>query len=207
MKNIHFSSTSLKKEDRSRLKKQKVFLIWFTGLSGSGKSTLANELEKELYSKGYHTYILDGDNVRCGLNKDLGFDLSDREENIRRIAEVCKLFLDSGLIVLSAFISPLRKDREFVKNLLKDGEFIEVFVDSSLEVCEKRDTKGLYKKARKGEIKDFTGIDSVYEVPLKADIHLKTDTISIKDSVDSILKFLYENDYLKEDKKCQIDTR
>ncbi|WP_457755224.1 adenylyl-sulfate kinase, partial [Thermovibrio ammonificans] len=148
--------------DRERLKGHKSFILWFTGLSGSGKSTLSHKVEEKLYEMGVHTYVLDGDNIRQGLNKDLGFSEEDRRENIRRIGEVAKLFVDAGVAVLTAFISPYRRDREFVRNLVDKGDFIEVYVKCPLEVCEQRDPKGLYKKARAGQIKNFTGIDDPY---------------------------------------------
>lgn len=163
------------------------FLIWFTGLSGSGKSTLANSLEVELYNLGIKTYILDGDNVRDGLNSNLGFSPEDRTENIRRIAETANLMIDAGLVVLAAFVSPYRKDRENIKNIVKDINFVEIYVNTSLEECERRDVKGLYKKARTGEIKNMTGISAPYEAPLNPDIEIKTNNESIEDSVKRIL--------------------
>ena len=168
--NITWHPTKITRVDREKLNGHKGVCLWFTGLSGSGKSTLANEVESELFKLGIHTYILDGDNIRYGLNKDLDFSEEGRRENIRRIGEVAKLFVDAGIIVLTAFISPFRKDREQVRNLLGEGNFIEIFVDADLETCEERDPKGLYKKARKGEIKDFTGISSPYEKPIEPEI-------------------------------------
>jgi adenylylsulfate kinase len=194
--NIVWHATHISKEERARLKKQKACILWFTGLSGSGKSTLANALEAKLYTIGIHTYLLDGDNIRHGLNRDLGFSEADRVENIRRIGEVAKLFVDSGTIVLSAFISPFIKDREQVRELVEANEFIEVFVDTPLEVCESRDPKGLYKKARLGEIKNFTGIDSPYEKPCTPEIHLINDKANINDNVDKILDYLIQNGYI-----------
>ncbi len=170
--NIVWHQHTIDKKARAEALKQKPSVIWLTGLSGSGKSTLANLLERKLNEKSHHTYLLDGDNVRHGLCGDLGFDDKARVENIRRISEVAKLFVDSGLIVLTAFISPFKADRRYCRSLLEDGEFVEVFVDTPLEVCEARDPKGLYKKARQGDIKHFTGIDSDYEVPESAEIHL-----------------------------------
>lgn len=184
------------KSERSIQKKQKPCLIWFTGLSGSGKSTVANALERKLYALEKHTYLLDGDNVRHGLNKDLGFSDSDRVENIRRIGEMSKLFIDAGLIVISAFISPFQSDRESVRKLVNNDEFIEVFIDAPIEVCEKRDPKGLYQKARCGEIKNFTGIDSPYEAPLNPEIHIKTDVMSVDESVQLIIDTLVNQGYL-----------
>lgn len=165
--NIVWHHHMVDKNSRAELKQQKPAVLWFTGLSGSGKSTLAGALEQALASKGYHTYLLDGDNVRHGLCQDLGFSDADRKENIRRVGELCKLMADAGLIVLSAFISPQKKERELVRSLLPEGEFIEVYINASLEVCEQRDPKGLYKKARAGEITNFTGIDSAYKIEVK----------------------------------------
>ncbi|SHO54840.1 adenylyl-sulfate kinase [Vibrio quintilis] len=170
--NIVWHHHTVDKDLRAKLKKQKPVVLWFTGLSGAGKSTIAGELEKHLVHLGYHTYLLDGDNVRHGLCRDLGFSEQDRRENIRRIGELAKLMADAGLIVLTAFISPHRNERQLVRDLLPEGEFLEVFVNTSLEVCEQRDPKGLYKKARAGEIPDFTGIDSEYEAPLSPEIDL-----------------------------------
>ena len=178
------------KQARQTLLKNKSLLVWFTGLSGSGKSTLANLLEQKLYEKGLHTHILDGDNVRAGLNKDLDFSEQGRKENIRRIGEVAKLMVDAGLIVISAFISPFREDRAFVRNLLEDGEFIEVFVDCPLEICEQRDVKGLYQKAREGKIKNFTGIDSPFEVPKAAEVTVQTHKQSAEECVEQIMNTL-----------------
>ena len=163
--NITWHEATVTAEDREKLLNQKGCVIWFTGLSGSGKSTLANAVEYVLHQQNHHTYVLDGDNVRHGLNKNLGFSPEDREENIRRIGEVAKLFADAGTIVMTAFISPYRDDRDTARALIADGRFVEVFVECPLEVCEERDTKGLYKKARAGEIKEFTGISAPYESP------------------------------------------
>ncbi|MDY4426029.1 MAG: adenylyl-sulfate kinase [Helicobacter sp.] len=188
--NLTWHDTKITKEQRSKLKNQKPCVLWLTGLSGSGKSTLANALEQRLFTMGYHTYLLDGDNVRHGLNKDLGFDENSRIENIRRIGEVCKLFVDSGLIVLCAFISPFCKERQIIRELLDKGEYIEIFVDTPIEVCEKRDPKGLYKKARNGEIKNFTGIDSPYEAPKNPEIHIKSENLD--ENIETILKYLLQ---------------
>src|SRR5262249_8206192 len=158
--NIHIQHIDVDKTARSAIKRQKPCVLWLTGLSGAGKSTIANLVEKKLYAMGYHTYILDGDNVRHGLNKDLGFTAADRVENIRRIAEVARLMLDAGLIVLTAFISPFRAERRMARSLVKEGEFVEIFVHAPLSVAEHRDPKGLYRKARRGEIMNFTGVDS-----------------------------------------------
>jgi len=186
----------IRKEDRQKQKGHKSAILWFTGLSGSGKSTLAHTVEEKLYNMGVHTYVLDGDNIRKGLNKDLGFSPEDRKENIRRIGEVAKLFVDAGLIVLTAFISPYRKDREFVRGLVEKGEFIEIYVKCPLDVCESRDVKGLYKKARQGLIKEFTGIDAPYEEPENPEIVVETDKESIQESTDKIIKYLLEKKYL-----------
>lgn len=162
---------------------QKPHLIWFTGLSGSGKSTLAVQLEAALHAQGFKTYLLDGDNIRSGLNKDLAFTDEARVENIRRISEVCKLFLDAGVVLLSAFISPFQADREQVRSIVGSDNYIEVFVDAPLEVCEQRDVKGLYKKARSGEVRNFTGISSPYERPAKPDVVIQTDKMSVEESI------------------------
>ena len=195
MKNIIWHNHKIKQKDRIKLLNQKPVLIWFTGLSGSGKSTIANEVEVELYKRGYLTYLLDGDNIRHGLNKDLGFDNKSRVESIRRIAEVAKLFLDSGVITISAFISPFKSEREFVRNLTKD--FIEVFVDTPIEECIKRDPKGLYKKALNKEIKSLTGIDSPYEKPDNPEIILSYQD-NIEYSVQRIINYLIEKGYINE---------
>ena len=176
------------RELRSKKLNQKPVLIWFTGLSGSGKTTISNFLEKLLFDKGYSTFSLDGDNIRNGLSKDLTFSEKDRYENIRRIAEVSKLFLDSGIIVLASFISPLKNQRDLVKTIVGEKNFIEVFIKTPIEVCEKRDVKGLYKKARNGEIKNFTGISSKYELPLESSFEIDTSKLSVQESVN----FLYE---------------
>lgn len=186
------------KKDRSQKTAQKPCVIWFTGLSGSGKSTIANAVEQMLFQNGNFTYLLDGDNVRHGLNKDLGFDEQSRVENIRRIGEISKLFVDSGLIVLSAFISPFQNDRDVVRKLLEKGEFIEVFIDTPLEICEKRDPKGLYKKARQGEIKNFTGIDSPYEAPQNPQLHIKNDGISVERACKEVFEYLNMKGYISE---------
>ncbi|MBN2825777.1 MAG: adenylyl-sulfate kinase [Campylobacterales bacterium] len=194
--NIVWHESHLSKAQRSQLKNQKPCILWFTGLSGSGKSTIANALEVKLYELKHHTYLLDGDNVRHGLNCDLGFDEASRVENIRRIGEVAKLFVDSGLIVITAFISPFINDRQSVRALVGEGEFIEVFIDTPLEICQARDPKGLYQKALAGEIKNFTGIDSPYEAPHNPEIHLKTDTISIENGVEKIVEYLKNKGYV-----------
>lgn len=182
--------------ERASIKNQKPCLLWFTGLSGSGKSTIANALDVALFERGYHTFLLDGDNVRHGLNRDLGFSDEDRVENIRRIGEVSKLFTDSGLIVLSAFISPFTSDRRMVRNLLPAGEFIEVFLDTPLETCEQRDPKGLYGKARAGQITNFTGIDSPYERPERPEIRLDTSVQTVDDCVQQLIGYLLERELI-----------
>ncbi|UYI47306.1 adenylyl-sulfate kinase [Vibrio natriegens] len=193
---VVWHNTTVTHEDRIKLKQQKPVVLWFTGLSGSGKSTVANAVESKLLSLGKHSYLLDGDNVRHGLNKDLGFSDDDRVENIRRIGEVAKLFVDSGAIVLTAFISPFIADREQVRDLMAEGQFLEVFIDTPLEVCEQRDPKGLYKKARAGEIKNFTGIDSKYEVPLSPEIHVKTAGKSVTECAEFVVAQLADKGYL-----------
>ena len=198
-RNIVWHNHKVKKELRAVQKKQKPCVLWFTGLSGSGKSTIAGAVESRLYDMGYHTYLLDGDNVRYGLNKDLGFSDTDRVENIRRIGEMSALFVDSGLIVLSAFISPFRADRNMVRSLTQEGEFIEVYMDTSLAECEKRDPKGLYQKARKGEIKNFTGIDSAYEVPESPEISVNNAALGIEATVDHIISYLKAQQIIQKD--------
>ena len=188
--NVVWHQHSIDKAFRSKLKSQKPVVLWFTGLSGAGKSTVAGALETRLAESGYHTYLLDGDNVRHGLCSDLGFSEQDRRENIRRIGELAKLMADAGLIVLSAFISPHRAERQLVREMLPEGEFLEVYVNTSLEVCEQRDPKGLYKKARAGEITNFTGIDSEYQAPENPEIDLKAGEKSIDELVDDCLQVL-----------------
>ncbi|PHS36189.1 MAG: adenylyl-sulfate kinase [Sulfurovum sp.] len=195
-KNIVWHDHYITKEKRSSKKKQKPCILWFTGLSGSGKSTIANAVESRLAELNRHTYLLDGDNIRRGLNKELGFSDADRVENIRRIGEVSKLFVDAGLIVLTAFISPFQKEREVVRSLVEEREFIEVFIDTPLEVCEARDPKGLYKKVRKGEITNFTGISSPYEAPTTPEIHIINDKQSIENVAEQILNYLDDKGYL-----------
>ncbi|MFT6048942.1 MAG: adenylylsulfate kinase [Patiriisocius sp.] len=187
-KNVFAHTYEVSVKERSQLKGHKGLVLWFTGLSGSGKSTIANALEKQLVAQKIHTYTLDGDNVRKGLNNNLAFSPEDRVENIRRIAEVSKLMLDAGLLVLSAFVSPYSKDREGVRSAVGAENFIEIYINTPLSVCEKRDVKGLYAKARKGEIKDFTGISAPYEAPINPDIEIKTEELTIDESVAKILK-------------------
>ena len=193
MKNLDIVRQDYKisKADREKLLQQKPVLLWLTGLSGSGKSTIADRVEQALHQQGYKTYLLDGDNIRHGLNSNIDFSESGRKENIRRIGEVAKLFLDAGIIVISAFISPFREDRETVRNLLKEGEFIEIHVDCPLEICEQRDVKGLYAKARRGEIPNFTGISSPFEIPTHPEITIHTDHEKLDDSVNKILSYSY----------------
>jgi bifunctional enzyme CysN/CysC len=190
--NIHWQATDVHKQARSVQKGQKACVLWFTGLSGAGKSTIANYIEKKLHARGLHTYLLDGDNVRHGLNRDLGFTDEDRVENIRRVAEVATLMVDAGLIVLVSFISPFRSERRMARALLEDGEFIEVFVDTPLAVAEERDPKGLYRKARRGELKNFTGIDSPYEPPEHAEIRVDTTANTPESVADQIIAILEE---------------
>jgi adenylylsulfate kinase len=188
--NIYPSKFRIKQKDRLKIMQQQPVLLWFTGLSGSGKSTLANGTEVALHRLGYKTYLLDGDNVRCGLNSDLKFSQEDRMENIRRIAEVSKLMMDAGLIVIAAFITPLAKEREMIKNLVGEANFLEVFVDCPLTVCEERDVKGLYEKARKGLIENFTGINAPYELPIHPFMRINTSEDKTADSVGAIVNAL-----------------
>jgi adenylyl-sulfate kinase len=188
--NIRWQQLTINKTARAGLKQQKAMCIWFTGLSGSGKSTIANLLEKRLFDKKLHTYLLDGDNLRHGLNRDLGFTEADRVENIRRVAEVGRLMVDAGLMVLASFISPYNAERLMARKLFAEGEFVEIFVDAPLYECEKRDVKGLYAKARRGELKNFTGIDSQYEQPSAPEIHLKTFEFSAEECVEQIIQYL-----------------
>lgn len=181
---------NIDKQKRNQQKQHNSFVIWFTGLSGSGKSTLANMLEQQLYSMGIHSYVLDGDNVRTGLNKDLDFSEAGRIENIRRISEVTKLFVDAGIVAITAFISPYAKDRELAKSLVGDASFIEVYLDCPLSVCEERDVKELYKKARAGTIKNFTGIDAPYEAPTNADLTIRTGSMTPDECIEAILKLV-----------------
>lgn len=195
MENIIPHSFHIDKEERNKLNGHNSLVVWFTGLSGSGKSTLANLVEKKLFETGIKTFSLDGDNIRSGLNKDLKFSPEDRKENLRRIAEVTKLFIESGTVVIASFISPLEKDREYLKTIIGADNFIEVFVNTSLEECERRDVKGLYKKARAGEIKNFTGIDAPYENPKDPDLEIKTEAENLEDALKRIV--LHLEDKLK----------
>ena len=195
--NVYWHDGEVSREDRNKLLKQKGATLWFTGLSGSGKSTVAVALEKALMEKGHLCYRLDGDNIRLGINKNLGFSAEDRTENIRRIAEVAQLMVDAGLVVLSAFVSPYRKDRENVKNIVGKENFVEIFVNTPIEECEKRDVKGLYAKARAGEINDFTGVNAPYETPQNPDIEIDTSMVSVEDSVAIIFKAIANKLHLK----------
>lgn len=186
--NIISHEFNIGKEQRCKLNRHSSILLWFTGLSGSGKSTIANDVEKALHIKGIHTYTLDGDNVRKGLNNNLTFSPEDRKENIRRIAEVANLMVDAGLVVLAAFVSPYKEDREMIKNTVESSNFVEIFVDTPIEECERRDVKGLYAKARKGLIKDFTGINAPYEAPENPDVVIDTTQVSQAEAVEIILK-------------------
>ena len=195
--NIKWHHGKITKEDRVKLLNQKGVTIWLTGLSGSGKSTIAVELEHALIENRHQAYILDGDNIRHGLNKNLGFSPEDRTENIRRIGEVAKLFTDAGIITITAFISPYREDRDAVRKLLNNGEFIEVYVKCPLDVCEERDTKGLYKKARAGEVKDFTGISAPYEEPLNPELTIDSSKLTVEESTRAVLNYLEEKGCVK----------
>lgn len=190
MKNTVFHNYHITRKDRENKLKQPGVVLWFTGLSGSGKSTIANVVEQELFNLNYKTYTLDGDNIRQGINKNLGFTVKDRSENLRRIAEVAKLFVDAGQICLAAFVSPTIADRKQVKDIIGADDFIEVFVDTPLEVCENRDVKGLYAKARKGEIKNFTGISAPYENPEDPDVIVKTENKDIEESAKEVIKHI-----------------
>jgi len=192
--NVTWHAHAVSKNDRCKLNGHKGAVLWFTGLSACGKSTIANAVDHKLHKLGKHTFVLDGDNIRMGLNKNLGFSAEDRSENIRRIGEVAKLFASAGTIALTAFISPYRADRDKVREILP-GEFIEVFVDASLDTCEKRDPKGLYKKARAGEIKNFTGISDPYEAPEKPELVLDSNTKSIEELADEVIAYLEKNHF------------
>ncbi|HHJ39022.1 MAG: adenylyl-sulfate kinase [Methylothermaceae bacteria B42] len=192
-KNIRWHHATVTRQDREKLNGHRSFILWFTGLSGAGKSTLAHRVEELLFLRGCRTFVFDGDNVRHGLCSDLGFGPEDRHENIRRIGEMSKLFIDAGVIALTAFISPFRSDRDMVRSLVEEGDFIEIFCDTPLEVCEQRDVKGLYQKARRGEIKDFTGISSPYEAPENPEIIVKTGTDPLDECARQILDYLEKN--------------
>jgi adenylylsulfate kinase len=190
--NIVIHDYEISRSKRNKVNGHESFVLWFTGLSGSGKSTIANKVEEELFYKGISTYALDGDNIRSGINKGLGFTKEDRLENLRRIAEVGKLFVDAGIVTIAAFVSPLISDRDQVKRIVGEKDLIEIFVDTSLEECEKRDVKGLYKKARAGEIKNFTGIDAPYEAPKHPELHIQTETTGVDEAVQHIISYLEE---------------
>lgn len=198
MTNVVWQEASINKMDRQKLNGNRSFVLWFTGLSGSGKSTLANALDTFLYNRDLRTYLLDGDNIRLGLNKDLGFDQKDRLENIRRIAEVSRLFVDAGVICIDAFISPYAEDRERVRATFEAGEFIEIYVKCPIEVCEIRDPKGLYKKARADIIKNFTGISSPYEEPKQPEIVIESDQCTVQQSVQQIIQYLINKGLIAE---------
>ena len=189
--NLRPENFNITRKQKEKLNGHKSFVVWLTGFSGSGKSTIANALEVALFEKGIRSFCLDGDNTRLGINKDLGFSSADRTENIRRVAEMAKLFLESGTIVITSFISPLISDREMAKSIISDADFVEVFINCPLSICEQRDVKGLYAKARRGEIKDFTGIDSPFEAPLKADVELLTNKNSVQECVEIILEKIH----------------
>ena len=201
--NVHWHDGDISRDDRNRLMKQKGVTLWFTGLSGSGKSTVAVALEEALYERGHLSYRLDGDNIRFGINKNLGFSAEDRTENIRRIGEIAKLFVDSSIITLSSFISPYREDRDKVRQLHEESDmpFVEVYVDCELAEAEKRDPKGLYKKARAGEIKNFTGIDDPYEAPVNPEIHLRTDQMTLEEEVAVVITYLEQQGLLAADQQ------
>ncbi|PKM23206.1 MAG: adenylyl-sulfate kinase [Gammaproteobacteria bacterium HGW-Gammaproteobacteria-14] len=196
-KNIYPHEGVVKREHRERLLGQRGVTLWFTGLSGAGKSTLAVAVEEALHKLGNLTYILDGDNIRSGINNNLSFSPEDRKENIRRIAEIAKLFREAGVITLTAFISPYREDRQLARDLAGSDDFIEVFADASLDSCEERDPKGLYKKARAGQIPEFTGISAPYEAPENPELHIRTDQNSIEDCVEMVLKYLREKNLIE----------
>lgn len=195
--NVTWHEHNVTHEEREKLKGHKGAVLWFTGLSGCGKSTVANAADRLLHEQGVHTYVLDGDNIRMGLNKNLGFSPEDRTENIRRIGEVAKLFCDAGIVVLTAFISPYKADRDQVREILEDGQFHEVYVNASLETCESRDPKGLYKKARAGEIKGFTGIDAPYEAPEAGELELDSDSKGIEELAKEVVAYLEGKGVLK----------
>ncbi|PZW44206.1 adenylylsulfate kinase [Mesonia algae] len=186
-KNVIHQDYSITQQDRTARNQHQAKLLWFTGLSGSGKSTLANEVEKQLFAQGMQTYVLDGDNIRRGINTDLSFTPEDRKENLRRIAEASKLFIDAGVVTLAAFISPMREDREMIKQIVGEENFIEIYVDAKIEDCEHRDVKGLYQKARQGEIKNFTGISAPYEAPANPEIKVNTSNQTIEESLTIII--------------------
>nr|HIL75267.1 adenylyl-sulfate kinase [Rhodospirillales bacterium] len=196
IKNIYWQTFSIGKKARAQLKNQKPVVLWFTGLSASGKTTIANLLEEYLHARDRHTFLLDGDNIRHGLNKDLSFTDPDRVENIRRIAEISKLMVEAGLIVIASFISPFYTDRRMARSLMEEGEFIEIYINASIELCASRDPKGLYKKAQNGQIKNFTGIDSGYDIPKRPEIIIDSSNTEAIDAANQILLYLESNNYL-----------
>jgi len=202
---VYWETWEVSKNDRRKIKGHSSLIIWLTGLPSSGKTTIARELEKRLHDMGGHTYVLDGDNMRHGLNKDLGFSKDDRRENIRRIGEVSKLFVDAGLIVICAFVSPFKEDREAARTLVDDSEFIEVFVNCPLTVCMQRDPKSLYKKALSGQIKAFTGVNDPYEIPEKPELAVETHAFTLPECVDMIIKYLHDKgliEYMEDNNAC-----
>lgn len=198
-RNVVWHHATVTRQRREELHGHRGAVLWFTGLSAAGKSTLAHAVEEALYDMGCRTFVLDGDNVRHGLNRDLGFSIEDRDENLRRVGETAKLFLEAGTIVLAAFISPLRREREMIRTLMPHGDFLEIYCEASIEVCEQRDPKGMYQKARKGEIKDFTGISSPYEPPIKPELTVHTGGQTLEDSVSQVLALLKERQIISAD--------
>lgn len=196
-KEVYWHPNQINRHDRQAKNKHKSFVLWFTGLSGSGKSTLANAVEKQLFESGHNTMVLDGDNIRHGLCSDLAFSKDDRHENLRRVGEVAKLFIESGTIILAAFISPYREDRELVRSRLPHGDFYEVYCECDLEVCEERDPKGLYARARNGEIDNFTGVSAPYEKPIKPDMVINTSTLSIEEEVSLVITKLRQKNLIE----------
>jgi adenylylsulfate kinase len=194
--NVVWHHATVTRERRQKQNNHKSVILWFTGLSGAGKSTLAHAVEEELHQMGCRTFVFDGDNVRHGLNRNLGFSKEDRQENVRRIGEMCKLFIEAGVIALTAFISPIKEDRDKVRRLVKEGDFIEIFCDCALEVCEQRDVKGMYARARRGEIKEFTGISSPYEKPENPELVVNTENASLEECVASVMGYLKETGVL-----------
>ena len=195
-KHITWHHGLVTRDEREAINKNSGVILWYTGLSGCGKSTIANEVEKKLFDQGFHVYVLDGDNIRFGLNKNLGFSPEDRTENIRRIGEVAKLFVDAGVVVSTAFISPYRNDRDEVRSIVGEGDMVEIYVKCDIEICEQRDPKGLYKKARAGEIPEFTGISAPYEEPENAEILIDSGKLSVQQCVQSVMDYLNTNNYL-----------
>jgi adenylylsulfate kinase len=195
-KNITWHHGLVTREEREERNRNKGVILWYTGLSGSGKSSIANEVEKKIFEGGHHTYVLDGDNIRFGLNSNLGFSPEDRTENIRRIGEVAKLFVDAGIVVSTAFISPYRDDRDRVRSIVEEGDMVEIFVECAIEICEQRDAKGLYKKARAGEIKEFTGISAPYEEPKNPELVIDSGKHSVEECARMVVDYLKKNNYL-----------